>query len=77
MCGCAGSEQLWQVSPGSRPTGGAKRTYDGSVIKLVGTIQPVETKSIRADGETYEDAREALDAQVPEGWRLISIINER
>jgi len=47
------------------------------VIKLVGTIQPVETKSIRADGETYEDAREALDAQVPEGWRLISIINER
>ncbi|HEX9086514.1 MAG TPA: hypothetical protein VF867_03210 [Arthrobacter sp.] len=56
---------------------GVIRTYDESMVKLVGVIQPVEKKSIRAEGDDYEDAREALDAQVPEGWRLISIVNER
>jgi hypothetical protein len=47
------------------------------MVKVVGVIQPYETKEIRADGGDYEDAKAALEAQVPEGWRLISIMTER
>lgn len=47
------------------------------MVKLVGKIQPFEVQEIRAEGAEYEDAKEALEAQVPEGWRLISIMTER
>jgi hypothetical protein len=47
------------------------------MIKLVGTIQPVEKRQIHAEGADYEAARAALDAEVPEGWQLISISTDR
>lgn len=47
------------------------------MVKVVGVIQPFETKEIRAEGSEYEEARAALQAQVPEGWRLISVMTER
>lgn len=51
--------------------------YDGSMVKVVGIIGPVETQEIKAEGEGYEAAREALMAQIPEWWRLLSIMTER
>lgn len=51
--------------------------YDGSMVKVVGKISPTEVREIRAEGEDYEAARDALHAQVPEGWRLTSIMTER
>lgn len=47
------------------------------MIKVVGTIRPVEKQQIRAEADSYEEAKAALDAQVPEGWELLSIITER
>lgn len=47
------------------------------MVKLVGVIQPFETQEIRAEGAEYEDAKAALEAQVPDGWRLLSIMTER
>lgn len=47
------------------------------MIKLAGTIQPMEKRQIKAEGVDYEEARAALDAAVPEGWQLISIITDR
>jgi hypothetical protein len=46
------------------------------VVKVVGIIQPVETKELSAEGESYADARAALEAQVPEGWRLLQIMTQ-
>jgi hypothetical protein len=43
------------------------------VVKVVGIIQPVETKELSAEGESYADARAAIEAQVPEGWRLLQV----
>lgn len=51
--------------------------YDGSMVKVVGVIKPVEKKEIRAEGADYEEAYEALRALVPEGWALQSITRER
>ena len=34
------------------------------MVKVVGIIQPVETKELSAEGESYADARAALEAQV-------------
>lgn len=47
------------------------------MVKVVGVMSPTEKREIRAEGESYEDAREALKAQVPEGWQLLSIMTER
>lgn len=47
------------------------------MIKLAGTIQPIEKRQVKAEGADYEEARAALDAAVPEGWQLISIITDR
>lgn len=38
---------------------------------------PGQTKEFRAEGEGYEEAKAALQAQVPEGWRLVSVKTER
>jgi hypothetical protein len=47
------------------------------MVKVVGIIKPVETREIRAEGSTYEEAHEALKGLVPEGWALQSILVER
>lgn len=33
----------------------------------------LETRDVEASGDTYEEARAALDAQVPDGWQLLHI----
>lgn len=33
----------------------------------------LETGELTAEGDSYETALAGLDAQVPDGWRLISI----
>jgi hypothetical protein len=43
------------------------------VVKVVGIIQPVETRELSAEGESYVDAKAAIEAQVPEGWRLLQV----
>lgn len=47
------------------------------MVKVLGVIKPVETKEVHAEGGSYEEAREALRAAVPEGWSLQSIRVER
>lgn len=47
------------------------------MVKIVGVIKPVETKEVSAEGDSYEEAREALRAAVPEGWSLQSLRVER
>jgi hypothetical protein len=42
-------------------------------MKLIGLIGTTETKELEAEGKTYGEARESLAAQLPEGWKLLSI----
>lgn len=44
------------------------------MVKIIGTIRPVEQRTIEAEAESYEKAREDLFAQVPEGWELIKVL---
>ncbi|WP_138419299.1 hypothetical protein [Sinomonas gamaensis] len=39
------------------------------MVRVSGTIRPLQTEQIEAQGETYDEAKEALEAQVPEGWQ--------
>jgi hypothetical protein len=50
------------------------RKYDDPV-KITGTIEDPSGahERIDAEGATYEQARQALDAKVPEGHKLIAI----
>lgn len=48
-----------------------------TVVKLSGTIRPTQTEKISAEGESYEEAKAALEAQVPEGWQLLQVLTER
>ncbi|WP_162616384.1 hypothetical protein [Xylanimonas allomyrinae] len=52
-------------------------------MKLIGVIEPLPpapeqpspgpTHEIGASGATYATARDALDAEVPAGWRLVFV----
>jgi hypothetical protein len=44
-------------------------------VKITGTIEEPSGAHVRVDAEgaTYEQARQALDALVPEGQKLIAI----
>ncbi|MCG2620487.1 hypothetical protein LVY72_01010 [Arthrobacter sp. I2-34] len=44
------------------------------MVKVIGKIAPLEVKELEAEGETYADAKAALEGQVPEGWRLIQTL---
>ena len=46
------------------------------MVKVKGTIRPMEIREIQAEGEDYAAAREALQAQVPEGWQLLSVMTD-
>ena len=48
-----------------------------TVVKLSGTMRPIQTETINAEGDSYESARAALEAQVPEGWQLLQVLTER
>lgn len=41
-------------------------------MKLVAMIGPTEVKEIDAEGDDYQSARDAIDENVPEGWRVLS-----
>jgi hypothetical protein len=47
------------------------------VVKVKGVIRPIETRELEAEGENYTAAREALLAQVPEGWQVLSVMTDR
>lgn len=42
-------------------------------MKVVGTIRPAKIEEIEAEGDDYPAAREALLAQVPEGYELLHV----
>ena len=44
------------------------------MVKVVGIIQPVETRELSAEADTYADAKAAIEEQVPDGWRLLQVI---
>lgn len=39
---------------------------------LIGVIRPTTTETYITEGESYEEARLLAEAQVPEGWEIIS-----
>ncbi|ABM10460.1 MULTISPECIES: hypothetical protein [Paenarthrobacter] len=47
------------------------------MVKVKGVIRPMETRELEAEGEDYAAAREALLAQVPEGWQVLSVMTAR
>lgn len=47
------------------------------MVKVKGVIRPIETRELEAEGEDYVAARQALEAQVPEGWLLLSVMTDR
>lgn len=49
----------------------------GGVKKVKGVIRPAQRQELTAEGESYAEAREALLAQIPEGWEVISVMVER
>lgn len=42
-------------------------------MKVVGIIRPSEVQEIEAEGEDYPAARDALLAQLPEGYTLLHV----
>lgn len=41
--------------------------------RIDGSDEEPESVEISAEGDSYEDARPALDAKVPDGWQMLSI----
>ena len=41
------------------------------MVKVIGVIRPQDTQEIAAEAVTYEDAKRAVDALVPEGFDLL------
>lgn len=69
-------------APAARPPGVGGGAYAAAVITLqaiVETVPPDHTgvdpdrqvRDVEVRGETYEAARDALEAQVPDGHRLV------
>lgn len=46
-------------------------------MRLIGTIRSTVTEQITAEADDYEQAREQLYAQVPEGYELITVLTDR
>lgn len=46
-------------------------------MRIVGTIRPVETKAIEVNASSYEEGQRLIQAEVPEGWQLLSWRIER
>lgn len=43
----------------------------GGVVATART-RPIETRELTAEGATYKEAKAALAAAVPDGWRILS-----
>jgi hypothetical protein len=39
-------------------------------MKLIAQIRPTETRDLEGEGETYTEARQAIEAKVPDGWTV-------
>jgi hypothetical protein len=46
-------------------------------MKSIGIIRPAQTETITAEGDTFDEAKAALEAVVPEGWQLLAVRYER
>jgi hypothetical protein len=57
--------------PGPVAEFGSASTYP---VKVQGIVRPTETREITVEAENYEAARAELEAQVPEGWQLLSLL---
>ncbi|GAB2740809.1 hypothetical protein GCM10027090_09900 [Sinomonas soli] len=64
-----------KAAPRSRRARGADRIRD--VVHPFGTIRPIQTERIEAQADSYDGAKTALEAQVPDGWPLLTILTER
>lgn len=42
-------------------------------MKVIGTIRPNETREIEVEADSYQDAFELIQRQVPEGWQLLQV----
>jgi hypothetical protein len=47
------------------------------VVKVTGVIRPKETQEIEVEADSYTEGREAILAQVPDGWELLSALPVR
>jgi len=50
-------------------------TRSGTKMKITATIRPTETRSITVEADDYETGKAQLEAQVPEGWQILQILN--
>jgi hypothetical protein len=42
-------------------------------VKVIGIIRPIETRELEVEADTYQDAFELIQSQVPEGWQLLQV----
>ena len=42
-------------------------------MKVIGIIRPIETQEIEVEADSYQEAFELVQAQVPEGWHLLQV----
>lgn len=48
-----------------------------SMVKVIATIQRTETRELIVEGDTYPEARATVQDQLPEGYRVMSILVQR
>jgi hypothetical protein len=46
-------------------------------VKVIGVIRSKELQTVEVEASSYEEGRQALDQQVPEGWELQHIRTEK
>lgn len=46
-------------------------------MRVIGTIRSTTTERVVVDGDSYEQAKQQLQEQVPDGYELISIRVDR
>jgi hypothetical protein len=49
----------------------------GGAVKVIGVIRSKELQTVEVEASSYEEGRQALDQQVPEGWELQHIRTEK
>jgi hypothetical protein len=40
---------------------------------LIGVIRPREVRTIEVSGETLDELKAAVEAQLPEGWEIVAV----
>lgn len=53
----------------------AFNSRSGQTLKLTATIRPTETRTITVEADDYPTAKAQIEAQVPEGWIILQILN--